>query len=180
MTLAGQLMVRSRIVLGFAATLVLFGCATPPRPAGLPTASWQGRLAIVVDSEPRESHQANFDLMGSAKAGELLLLSPLGTTVAQARWTQDAVLLTQGKHSVRYDNLDDLSVELLGAALPIDALFDWLQGRGTRADGWRADLCRLAEGRLVAERQNPRPRARLTLLFEPSPLGVVPPCEPLS
>jgi outer membrane lipoprotein LolB len=180
LTLADRLMARGRMVLAFAATLVLLGCATPPRPADVQTASWQGRLSIVVDSVPRESHRANFDLMGTAKVGELLLLSPLGTTVAQARWTQDAVLLTQGSRSVRYDNLDDLSAELLGAALPIDALFDWLQGRGTRAAGWRADLCRLAEGRLVAERQNPQPRARLTLLFEPSPLGVVPPCEPLS
>ena len=173
-------MVRGQIALALAATLVLVGCATPPRPADRQAASWQGRLAIVVYSEPRESHRANFDLMGTAKAGELMLLSPLGTTVAQARWTQDAVLLTQGNRSVRYNDLEDLSAKLLGAELPIDALFDWLQGRGTRAAGWRADLCRLAEGRLVAERQNPQPRARLTLLFEPSPIGVVPPCEPLN
>ena len=173
-------MVRGQIALALAATLVLVGCATPPRPADRQAASWQGRLAIVVYSEPRESHRANFDLMGTAKAGELMLLSPLGTTVAQARWTQDAVLLTQGNSSVRYNDLEDLSAKLLGAELPIDALFAWLQGRGTRAAGWRADLCRLAEGRLVAERQNPQPRARLTLLFEPSPIGVVPPCEPLN
>jgi outer membrane lipoprotein LolB len=139
LTLAGQLLVRGRMVLAFAVTLVLLGCATPPRPAEVQTVSWQGRLAIVVDSEPRESHRANFDLMGTAKAGELSLLSPLGTTVAQARWTQDAVLLTQGNRSVRYDNLEDLSAELLGAALPIDALFDWLQGRGTRLVG--APIC---------------------------------------
>lgn len=173
-------MARTRTAMVCAALAALVGCATPTKPPSSEAISWHGRLAIVVDSEPRQSHRANFDLFGTATNGELHLLSPLGTTVAQARWTNGDAVLTQGNGNMRFNSLDDLSAELLGAALPIEALFDWLQGRGTRVVGWRADLCRLTEGRLVAERQSPQPRARLTVLFEPSPLGVIPPCEPLS
>jgi len=160
--------------------LLLGGCASVPRSTATAQASWNGRLAVVIDSTPKQSHQATFALYGDAKAGELNLLSPFGATVAQARWQQNSAILTQGRDQQVFANLADLSDSLLDAALPIEALFDWLNGKPTVAAGWRADLCQLNQGRLLAQRTHPAPAARLTLIFDADPSRQAPPCEPLN
>jgi len=65
--------------------LLLSACATPgPSDPGVEN-SWSGRLALRVDSNPPQAFSAGFDLRGGPDAGELLLNSPLGNTVASVR-----------------------------------------------------------------------------------------------
>lgn len=151
--------------------LLLLGCATPP--AGTPAATapqsaayWRGRLALRVESAEPTSYFASFELSGQAQAGELLLSTPLGTTLARLRWTPQLALLTSDGQTRAFDTLDALAAEATGTAIPIAALFQWLQGQPAAADGWQADLTLLGEGRLVARRTQPAPAAELRLILE--------------
>ncbi|MBX9871789.1 MAG: outer membrane lipoprotein LolB [Burkholderiaceae bacterium] len=151
------------------ATLWLASCAQPVlRTPDTSRGYWRGRLALRVDdrSEPR-SFFANFELSGAADAGELLLSSPLGTTLAQLRWSPQAALLRNNGQTRAFDSLDALAVEATGTDIPIAALFEWLQGRAAPADGWQADLTQLQGGRLLARREQPAPAAELRLILEP-------------
>lgn len=150
----------------FAACL-LGACATPPRP-GLPgESSWNGRLALRVDTVPPQSFSAGFDLRGSPRSGSLQLTSPLGNTVASVHWSPSGAELRQGIEITRRGSLDELTTELGGTSLPVAALFDWMRGEPTSSSGWQADLSRHAEGRVVARRMAPPPVAELRLVFEP-------------
>ena len=71
---------------------LLSGCAqprlVPETQAG--SAHWRGRLALRVEAAEPISFFANFELNGQPQAGELLLSTPLGNTVAQLRWSPQA------------------------------------------------------------------------------------------
>ena len=54
-----------------------------------------------------------------------------------------------------------------GAAVPIAALFGWLNGVNTPVDGWTADLSRRSEGRIAARRDLPTPQADLRVVLDP-------------
>ena len=81
-------------------------------------------------------------------------------------WSADSARLRSGGEERRYDSIEALASEVTGAPIPVRALFDWLAGRPTAADGWQADLTRLVEGRLLARREQPVPAAELRLVFE--------------
>ncbi len=148
---------------------LLGGCAT--RPAAIGEMPWtSGRLAVRVeatDASPVRSASAGFDLRGNADTGELRLLSPLGTLVAQTRWSATEVVLSTPDGTRRFDDLDSLSRETLGEALPLRALPDWLAGRpwggapsrvrddGFEQLGWQVQVAQLSEGLLVARRDAP-------------------------
>jgi outer membrane lipoprotein LolB len=127
---------------------------------------WRGRLALRVDSEPPQAFSAGFELSGQATQGELRLYSPLGTVLAELRWTPQAATLTRNGETQQFDSLDALATQATGAALPVAALFQWLAGVQTTADGWRADLSQLEAGRLIAQRTAPAPATELRLLLE--------------
>jgi len=145
---------------------VLAGCATP-RPPVPSEAFWSGRLALQVASEPPQQWFANFELQGSAARGEMLLLSPIGTTLAKLSWTPTAARLEQAGRSVQSESLSSLSERLTGTALPIAALFEWLAGRPAPVPGWQADLSGHAQGRLQAQRSQPAPAAVLRIVLDP-------------
>jgi len=148
--------------------LLLAGCAAPRGPAAPADGSaWSGRLSLHIDSEPVQTFSAAFDLHGSAAAGELTLTSPIGSTLAVLQWSPGEALLRNGSDVRRFDSVDALVEAATGAAIPVDALFGWLAGRDAAVAGWRADLSRVAEGRLQARRQSPLPVADLRLVFEP-------------
>jgi outer membrane lipoprotein LolB len=146
------------------ALALLGGCATlaPPRPPDL-----AGRLVLRVeahgDSAVR-SVSAGFELRGDAASGELLLTTALGSAAAQARWHPGAAELSTGQGTQHFADLDALAQALLGEALPLAALIDWLRGRpwpgapsqavagGFEQLGWRVDLGRYAEGWVLAAR----------------------------
>jgi outer membrane lipoprotein LolB len=111
---------------------------------------WQGRLAVKVFTKPVQAFTANFELQGRADRGELVLISPLGTTLAHMEWTPDsATLVAEGKQQ-HFDSLQALAIATTGTDLPVASLFAWLQGRADEALGWQADLSELANGRLGA------------------------------
>jgi outer membrane lipoprotein LolB len=57
-------------------------------------------------------------------------------------------------------------VEATGSAIPVAALFDWLEGRNTAVPGWQADLSELGQGRLRAQRMQPPPAADLRVVLD--------------
>ncbi len=149
-----------------ATAAALAGCATPRR-ASLPeSATWSGRLGLQVQSEPPQTWSVGFELQGSEQQGELLLLSPIGTALAQLQWTTQSAQLVQGDRQWSGRNLDQLTQQLMGTALPLAALFDWLAGRPTVVPGWRVDVSQLAQGRVQAERQSPAPQATLRIVLD--------------
>ena len=120
-----------------------------------------------IDSEPVQTFSALFELRGNPQSGELTLTSPIGSTLAQLRWSPGQALLQDGSASRRYGSLAALAEAATGAAIPVDALFGWLAGRNEAVAGWRADLTHVAAGRLQARRESPLPTADLRIVFEP-------------
>jgi outer membrane lipoprotein LolB len=151
-----------------ALVLALAGCVTAPRPKTVDAQDgpWFGRLALSVQDKPGESFSAGFELKGSARAGELLLLSPLGGTVAVLDWQPGHARLQSNSRTREFDSVDALVAEVSGTAIPVHALFDWLRGVATPVDGWRADLSQLAQGRISAKRLDPPPEADLRVVLE--------------
>jgi outer membrane lipoprotein LolB len=147
---------------------LLVGCATK-LPVG---ADWlSGRLQVKVDATtdaPSRSVASAFELRGDGDEGELRLNSPLGTRIATAIWAPGVARLTTSEGERRYADLDELSREALGEALPLRALPAWLRGRpwpgaesrstsaGFEQFGWQISLQRFtAEGLLEALRSTP-------------------------
>jgi outer membrane lipoprotein LolB len=160
----------------FTALFLIAGCAQPPlatgpySPYGTENNAWRGRLALRIDGvqggDP-QSISASFDLVGQARAGELMLYGPLGSTAAHLNWTPDAATLRSQGTVRNFNSLSELAQQATGTDLPIAALFDWLAGRDLPVPGWQADLSQLGQGRLTARRTHPEPAAELRLILEP-------------
>jgi outer membrane lipoprotein LolB len=146
--------------------LVLAGCATQrPSPTD-PAAFWSGRLALQLQSTPPQNWSTSFELQGSATQGQMLLLSPIGTTLARLSWTPQSAQLEQGQDKTESTSLQSLSQRLTGTNLPISALFEWLAGQATPASGWQVDLSAYPQGRLTAKRSTPEPEAVLRIVLD--------------
>ena len=114
-------------------------------------AHWQGKLAVRVFSKPPQAFFANFDLQGKPSQGELVLTSPLGTTVARMRWDEtNATLEAQGGQR-SFSSVQELARQVTGADLPVTSLFAWLQGIDESVPGWQADLQDAPNGRISAK-----------------------------
>ena len=146
-----------------ALSVVLVACATPPRQ----NADLAGRLAVRVEAHdgiPAQSVSAQFELRGDAVAGDLRLTTPIGSTVAQARWQPGSAELINAGATRSFASLDALAQGLFGPHLPLAALIDWLRGRpwpgapnavrdgGFEQLGWQIDLTRFNEGWVLAAR----------------------------
>jgi outer membrane lipoprotein LolB len=146
--------------------LLLGACATAPPPPD----AMAGRLAIRVEADgaqPTREFSAAFELRGDAGHGSLSLSTPIGTTLALARWSADGADLVTGDAVQRFDGLPALSRQLLGQELPLGALFDWLRARpwpaapsvatavGFEQLGWSVDLARHAAGWVLLQRSAP-------------------------
>jgi outer membrane lipoprotein LolB len=155
--------------LTLAAALFVGGCATrQPAPA---EAGWtSGRLSVQVaahEESPARSLSASFDLRGNGERGELRLSTPLGTQLAAARWSPGEAWLATPTGQTHYADLEALSRAVLGEALPLQALPDWLAARpwpgaawrplvsGFEQLGWRVDVAGFADGRVDAVRDTP-------------------------
>ena len=168
-----------------ACALLLNACATPKpalREPGIPFLS--GRLSVQVDTEPIRAVTAAFELQGDARQGVMVLTSPLGATMAEARWSPESTVLTVPGAQSRYADLDDLAAQALGERLPMAALFDWLRGRpwagalsrpladdapGFEQLGWQVRLERFDEGLVDARRTAPPPVSMRARLDRPAP-----------
>ncbi len=148
--------------------LLLTACAQPMRSTVLQQANgpWNGRMALVVEGETGQSFSAVFLLEGTPQRGDLTLSTPLGTVLAALHWAPGRAQLQSPSGDRTADSLDTLLHDALGSAIPVQALFAWLQGNAATAEGWQADLSQLDNGRLVAVRAQPEPRATLRIVLE--------------
>lgn len=151
------------------ALFFIAACASGVRPS-IPfdpqTSAWQGRISVRVKGEQAQSFSAQFTLQGDSTEGQLTLSTPLGSTVAQIRWSHEGALLLGQGEPRRFDTLDALTRALTGAALPIDGLFVWLKGGHMQATGWQVERADLAEGLLTARRDDTHASVELKLLLE--------------
>ena len=149
--------------------LALSACALPPQKDSPSSMVWNGRLAMTINSTPSESVQAGFELSGDAQHGQLLLLTPIGTTAARAQWSPERVVVQRGQSQQTFIDTDSMMVALTGAPLPLDALFDWLRGASTAVPGWSVELGSPQSHRLIARRTAPEPTLTLRVVLNPSP-----------
>lgn len=159
-----------RVRAGLWLVVMLAACSTSaPNRSALLTSSakqWQGRMSVTVQSEPPRNMSAGFSLEGDARQGELNLFSPLGTTLSTLQWNPSATQWLQDGQLRRFDSMAQLTEEITGAALPMDAMFDWLEGRATPSSGWQTDLSALKQGNLVAKRVSPEPLVILRIKLD--------------
>jgi outer membrane lipoprotein LolB len=158
------------VLLGALASCAMFRPpqATPQQKALQQVGHWQGRLSLRVLQPTPEQFSASFEINGSADNGELSLYSPLGTTLARARWTPDNAQLLQADKVQNFASIEALTQQLTGAALPLPALLAWLDSDGPALPGWQLNSESPASGRRVfAKRETPLPALQLTLLLEP-------------
>ncbi|MBC7716206.1 MAG: outer membrane lipoprotein LolB [Pseudorhodobacter sp.] len=91
-----------------------------------------GRMTLRIDATaaaPARALSAAFELSGNAQQGRLDLNTPLGTTLARARWEPGNVAVSTPQGDSQHDDLSSMTRVLLGEDLPVVALFDWLRGR---------------------------------------------------
>ncbi len=164
-----------------ALALLLQACVTHPPP--LAGHVYSGRLAVRTDAAPNlpaRSVSGQFELSGNASSGQLVLTSPIGTTVARARWSDPAgslgepskIELEADGATTHYATLEEMMQRAIGDQLPLPAMFDWLSGQpwpaapnrrsadGGSFDqlGWHVDISQLADNRLIdAQRPLPAP-----------------------
>ncbi|PJI98852.1 outer membrane lipoprotein LolB [Acidovorax sp. 69] len=143
--------------------LWIVGCAQPTSKTVAEEDMWSGRLALQIEGQASQSFSAMFELHGNAQNGVLVLLSPLGNRLAQLNWKDGHAQLQSGQETRTSESLDALLQDVTGTRIPIAALFSWLHGTQTTATGWQADLSGIAEGRLVARRDDPAPQATLRI-----------------
>lgn len=136
---------------------------TPPRLA------LQGQLSIKLlawQTLPAKGLSLGFFFSGHTEQGLLDLMTPLGTLMAQVGWHANEAWLVNQDGRQTYADLDELSRQTLGEALPLRSLVHWMQGQpdptqaSTLTDqagvfeqaGWRIDARELAEQRILATR----------------------------
>jgi outer membrane lipoprotein LolB len=173
---------RRHLLLAGASLAWLAGCATVPAPeSAAPESRLSGRLGVAVQDAPERSFSAGFDLEGDARQGRLILTSALGLQLGEARWSPRGAELYTSDGRRSYATPEDMADELLGEAIPIQALPDWLRGRpwagaphtetplpaqGFDQEGWHIDRAELAQGRLTALRRSPAPTITVRVRLE--------------
>jgi outer membrane lipoprotein LolB len=118
----------------------LSACAVvPPAAVSAHSNTLSGRMTVRIDALPSSTTNpeptlasavsAAFELSGNAERGGLDLNTPLGTTLARARWEPGSVTVNTPQGSSTHADLNAMTRALLGEDLPVAALFDWLRGR---------------------------------------------------
>jgi outer membrane lipoprotein LolB len=136
--------------------------------------SYQGRLSLRIASDPPQSLYAGFNLTGDAQTGDLTLNSPLGNSLAQLSWTPQSAVLKANNETKEYPSTSALIEHVTGTVIPLNALFDWMAGKDTPAEGWEIDLSAMKTAntsndtvqRFVAKRTSPLPTAELRVAID--------------
>ena len=117
--------------------LALAGCASvhdnnlfqpTPTTASAPDTPFHasGRISVNYDGK---GQYGNFNWDHSAKRDELNLLSPIGSTVARLTRDSDGVTLQADGKTRQAADVQELTSQALGWALPLDNLAWWIRGR---------------------------------------------------
>ena len=126
-------------------------------------------MSIKLDAhEGREPEGLSlaFHLQLQGEAGQLSLMTPLGTQMAEIRWDAQQAVLRDSEGEQQYPSLEELSAALLGEVLPLAVLPYWLDGQADPATpstpspqaegfeqlGWHIDLSGQARDLIVARR----------------------------
>ena len=117
------------------------------------------------NAQESASYFAGFELSGQASQGQMRLLSPLGQTLASMDWSPQGAHLQQGDEVRHFESVAAMTAALTGQAIPLQALFDWLEGRATAVSGWDVDLAERAQGKITARRRTPL--AELKVIISP-------------
>lgn len=129
--------------------------------------SLSGRLSLRVkraSDGATDGGSLLFEFEGAEDRGTLVLNTPIGTTVARARWTPEGaeVVTAQGRRTAA--RLDDVAAMLLGQSLPMAALLRWIRAepwsgapstavpQGFEQLGWTVSLASWHEGVVTAHR----------------------------
>jgi outer membrane biogenesis lipoprotein LolB len=143
--------------------------ATTPATRAMPHIDLQGQLSIKLSAFADQSAKGislGFFFNGNADAGQLDLITLMGSQMAQVNWTPDAAWLTNDKGKHPYASLGELSQAALGESLPLRSMVYWMQGladpdlaviAGTEPDtftqvGWTIDTRQLRDKKLLAQR----------------------------
>lgn len=140
-----------RRIAALAFPLLLAACAAiPPQSANQPasqiaarrfqpTIDLGGRLSVRYQGEYREEAlHGGFTWSQTPSSVNVMLLSPLGQTLAVIDETPDGATLTQAGQPARHaPDVDSLTIRTLGWPLPVSGLRDWLQGFATDTAGRR-------------------------------------------
>lgn len=142
---------------------------------------WQGHFSVKLGQWGQQSSEGQsftFYLQSDAQVGQLDLMTPLGTQLAQVIWSPNGTRIESAQGTQRYASLSDLSVQLLGEEIPLQALPHWLQGipspnlpaaitladhSGFEQGGWRIDVHALSEGKLAATRPQTTAQRLITI-----------------
>jgi len=162
------------VLIGLSAFFLVAGCASIERANALkssPSANWHGRLALRIaatttEQTPDQSFSAAFELQGTPQQGDLLLLTPLGSTAAAIHWMPGQAVLHARGETRQFNDLDQLITQLLGTPVPVTALFAWLAGQAQEVEGWQVDLSAQDQGKILARRLSPEPSAELRVVLD--------------
>jgi outer membrane lipoprotein LolB len=109
-----------------------------------------GRIATRYKDE---AASGNVAWRHAKDADELLITTPVGSTVARVvRTGNEVVLTTSDQRDHRAADAEALTEQVLGCRLPLAGLTDWVRGRAI--DGAPASATRDKDGRLATLAQN--------------------------
>ncbi|MGE5450882.1 MAG: lipoprotein insertase outer membrane protein LolB [Acidobacteriota bacterium] len=182
---------RTRIPLAVAWSLALTACQTTPFKPPLvppvlqdrqaPSQQWQGHFSVKLGpwgTQSSEGQSFTFYLQTQGRSGELSLMTPLGTQLAQVIWTPEGTRIESSQGTQQYASLHDLSTQLLGEDVPLQALPHWLQGlpspdlpsavlladhTGFEQASWTIDAHALPQGKLQALREQTATQRQITI-----------------
>jgi len=136
-------------------------------------------MSLTLETDPKQTFSAEFDLQGDPQTGEMQFYTSLGTTLAQAKWdSSGAELLGQGNQTQRFSSLQTLSQKYMGATLPVEMIFAWANGavfnvpngwsvvqstRVTSATSATSEMVATGQSEFRATRQYPLPVVQLRI-----------------
>ncbi|MCS0588150.1 outer membrane lipoprotein LolB [Massilia norwichensis] len=137
----------SRHLLAAAFAISLAGCATStanlssaPVGAYRDTIDLNGKINVVYQKSEGGREGVNGQFSWTQRPGriEVALFTPTGQTAAEITVTPESATLTQANREPRTaKDIDALTQQALGYALPVAGLRDWLQGYAVDAQGKR-------------------------------------------
>ncbi|OFZ67019.1 MAG: outer membrane lipoprotein LolB [Betaproteobacteria bacterium RBG_16_56_24] len=138
--------------------MLLSGCALlPSAPAPVARPAQSESMSFALNGRISVKHQEKHDSAGlrwthQAQTDEVLLLAPLGQTVARVysdtRRDAQQATLDDGDHHYQADDAESLMEQVLGWHLPLNGLHHWVLGMAD--PGSPAQIERAGDGQIKA------------------------------